>query len=137
MFFSLYFLGNVLASEVEEARLLLDTAERARRHVDAEVVDVREAMSTVNTANSIIATDKRRLDGDLRGIQQELDDLMNQIKNSEEKTKKALSDAGESVHLSFLRYSRALRTAAKCTFESPRTSKPRTSRSISILCRVL
>ena len=91
---SLYFLGNVLASEVEEARLLLDTAERARRHVDAEVVDVREAMSTVNTANSIIATDKRRLDGDLRGIQQELDDLMNQIKNSEEKTKKALSDAG-------------------------------------------
>ena len=103
MFFSLYFLGNVLASEVEEARLLLDTAERARRHVDAEVVDVREAMSTVNTANSIIATDKRRLDGDLRGIQQELDDLMNQIKNSEEKTKKALSDAGESVDLSFLR----------------------------------
>ena len=48
----------------------------------------------VNTANSIIATDKRRLDGDLRGMQQELDDLMNQMKNSEEKTKKALSDAG-------------------------------------------
>ena len=52
-------------------------------------------MSNVNTANTIIATDKRRLDGDLRGIQQELDDLMNQIKNSEEKTKKALSDAGK------------------------------------------
>ena len=48
----------------------------------------------VNTANSIIATDKRRLDGDLRGMQQELEDLMNQMKNSEEKTKKALSDAG-------------------------------------------
>ena len=53
-------------------------------------------MSNVNTANTIIATDKRRLDGDLRGIQQELDDLMNQIKNSEEKTKKALSDAGKN-----------------------------------------
>ena len=48
----------------------------------------------VTTANSIIATDKRRLDGDLRGMQQELDDLMNQMKNSEEKTKKAISDAG-------------------------------------------
>ncbi len=87
--------GNVLASEVEEARLLLDTAERARKHVDAEVVDVREAISTVGTANSIIATDKRRLEGDLRGMQQEMDNLMNQIKNSEEKTKKALADAGE------------------------------------------
>ena len=85
----------MLASEVEEARLLLDTAERARKHVDAEVVDVREAISTVGTANSIIATDKRRLEGDLRGMQQEMDNLMNQIKNSEEKTKKALADAGE------------------------------------------
>ena len=27
-------------------------------------------------------------------MQQELDDLMNQMKNSEEKTKKAISDAG-------------------------------------------
>ena len=39
-------LGNVLTSEVEEARLLLDTADRARRHVDSEVADVREAMAT-------------------------------------------------------------------------------------------
>ena len=42
----------------------------------------------------MIATEKRRLEGDLRGMQQELDNLMNQIKNSEEKTKKALADAG-------------------------------------------
>lgn len=86
-----------MASEVEEARLLLDTAERARKHVDAEVSDVREAISTVSTANSIIATDKRRLEGDLRGMQQDLDNVLNQIKNSEEKTKKALADAGLSL----------------------------------------
>ena len=52
-------------------------------------------MSNVSTANSIIATDKRRIEGDLRGMQQELDNLMNNIKNSEEKTKKALADAGK------------------------------------------
>ena len=38
--------------------------------------------------------DKRRLEGDLRGMQQELDNFMSQIKNSEEKTKKAMADAG-------------------------------------------
>ena len=54
----------MLLSEVEEARLLLYTAERARRHIDTEVADVREAMSNVNTANTIIAMDKHRLDGD-------------------------------------------------------------------------
>jgi hypothetical protein len=43
-----------LTSEVEEARLLLDTADRARRHVDSEVADVREAMSTGEFEISII-----------------------------------------------------------------------------------
>ena len=84
---------------MEEARLLLETAERARKHVDVEVSEFREAMANLSTTNSIIATDKRRLDGDLRGMQQELDNLINQIKNSEEKTKKALADAGESINL--------------------------------------
>merc|ERR1711879_363790 len=86
--------ANVLSSEVEEARLLLDTAERARKHAEIEVGDVREAIASVGTANSILATDKRRLEGDLRGMQQELDNFMSQIKNSEEKTKKAMADAG-------------------------------------------
>ena len=58
--------------------------------------DVREAIASVGTANSILATDKRRLEGDLRGMQQELDDFMCQIKNSEEKTKKAMADAGDT-----------------------------------------
>ena len=57
--------------------------------------DVREAIASVGTANSILATDKRRLEGDLRGMQQELDNFMSQIKNSEEKTKKAMADAGD------------------------------------------
>ena len=91
------FLGNVLLSEVEEARLLLDTADRARKHVDAEISEVRENMANLSTTNSIISTDKRRLEGDLRGMQQELDNFMNQIKNSEEKTKKAMADAGNSI----------------------------------------
>merc|ERR1711884_40257 len=85
--------GNVLLSEVEEARLLLDTADRARKHVDAEISEVRENMANLSSTNSIISTDKRRLEGDLRGMQQELDNFMNQIKNSEEKTKKAMADA--------------------------------------------
>ena len=87
-------LGNVLLSEVEEARLLLDTAERARKHVDAEISDVRENMANLSTTNSIISTDKRRVEGDLRGMQQELENLMTQIENSEEKTKKAMGDEG-------------------------------------------
>ena len=37
--FNYFFLisGNVLASEVEEARMLVDTAERAKKNADSEV----------------------------------------------------------------------------------------------------
>ena len=67
-----------MLSEVEEARLLLDTAERARKHVETDINEVRENMANLSTTNSIISTDKRRLEGDLRGMQQELDNYMAQ-----------------------------------------------------------
>ncbi len=77
--------------------MLLETADRAKRHSEQEVNDVREAMASIATANSLVTTEKRRLEGDLRGLQQELDNLMSMMKNSEEKTRKAMSDASTSI----------------------------------------
>jgi myosin heavy chain 6/7 len=94
--------GNVLLSEVDEARLLLETADRARKHAEADVNDVRDAMANVSTANSLISMEKRRLEGDLRGMQQELDNYMSQIKNSEEKMRKAIADASMQIFISLL-----------------------------------
>jgi hypothetical protein len=37
--------GNALSGELDEARLLLDTAERSRRHAENEVGEIREAMN--------------------------------------------------------------------------------------------
>ena len=37
LFNYLLLIGNVLASEVEEARMLVDTAERAKKNADSEV----------------------------------------------------------------------------------------------------
>ncbi len=48
------------------------------------------------SANSILTAEKRRLDGELRGLQQELDNLIAQMKNSEEKARKAMGDAGKN-----------------------------------------
>ena len=86
--------ANVLTSELDEARLLLDTAERARRNLDTEVGDTREAIGQLTNANSLLTVEKRRLEGDVRGMQAELDNLMNQVKNAEEKARKAMIDAG-------------------------------------------
>ena len=48
------------------------------------------------SANSMLTAEKRRLDGELRGMQQEIDNLVVQMKNSEEKARKAVADAGQN-----------------------------------------
>ena len=70
-------------------------AERSKRHAEEEVGDIREAIAEMTTANSMLSAEKRRMEGDLRGMQQEGDNLMAQMKNSEEKTRKAMADAGK------------------------------------------
>ncbi len=91
------YIANVLMSELEEARLLLDTAERARRNIEGEIADTRDAIGNLTNANAMLAVDKRRLDGDIRGAQAELDNLMLQVKNAEEKARKACVDAGKHL----------------------------------------
>ncbi len=62
----LSFVGNVLSSELDEARLLLDTAERARRALEGEVAEARDATGQLNAANSALTAERRRLEGDAR-----------------------------------------------------------------------
>jgi len=86
--------GNALAGELEESQMLLDTAERARKAGEIELWECRDTVNVLTTANAALNADKRHMDGNLRGLQQELDDLMIGVKNSEEKCKKAIADAG-------------------------------------------
>ena len=60
--------ANVLMSELEEARMLLDTAERARRGIEGEIGDTRESIGALTNTNALLAVDKRRLEGDIRCV---------------------------------------------------------------------
>merc|ERR1712095_143078 len=75
--------ANALAGEVEEARALLDSAERGKRQTEAELGDARNAVNEMNTINSRASGDKRRVEGSLHTMQAEIDDLLHQAKNSE------------------------------------------------------
>ena len=59
-----------------------------------QLTDAREHITDLTNANNLLGIDKRRLEGDLRGAQQELDNLVNAVKHAEEKARKAISDAG-------------------------------------------
>merc|ERR1711878_77301 len=85
--------ANALQGEVEEVRALLDSAERGKRQTEAELGDARNAVNEMGAINSRAGADKRRVEGSLHTMQAEIDDLLHQAKNSEEKAKKAMADA--------------------------------------------
>merc|ERR1711950_12172 len=85
--------ANALQGEMEEARALLDSAERGKKQTEAELGEARGAVNEMTSVNSRAGAEKRRVEGALHTMQAEIDDMLHQAKNSEEKAKKAMVDA--------------------------------------------
>ena len=85
--------ANALAGEMEEARSLLDSAERGKRQTEAELAESRNAVNEMTHINSKANSDKRSIEGVVHTMHAEIDDMLMQAKNSEEKAKKAMVDA--------------------------------------------
>ena len=86
--------ANALSGELEESKALLDAAIRGQRQVEQELIDTREQVVDINSFNSGLANDKRRLENDIHQMQADLDNMLAACKNSEEKAKRAMVDAG-------------------------------------------
>merc|ERR1712013_898193 len=85
--------ANALAGEMEEARSLLDSAERGKRQTEAELSESRAAVNEMTSINSKASSDKRAIESAVHTMHAEIDDMLQQAKNSEEKSKKAMVDA--------------------------------------------
>merc|ERR1711936_60217 len=80
--------------ELEESKALLDAAIRGQRQVEQELIDTREQVVDINASNTSLANAKRKLENDIHQMQADLDNMLASCKNSEEKAKKAMVDAG-------------------------------------------
>merc|ERR1712170_16358 len=85
--------ANALQGEMEEARALLDSADRGKKQADMELSEARAAVNDMSTINSKASSDKRRLESAIHTMHAEIDDMLHQAKNSEEKAKRAMVDA--------------------------------------------
>merc|ERR1712029_952013 len=85
--------ANALFGEVEESRALLDSADRAKRQIDVDLADARNAINEMQVINSKAMHDKRNVESMIHTLQAEIDDMLGQAKNSEEKSKRAMVDA--------------------------------------------
>jgi len=86
--------SNAMAGELEESKALLEAAIRGQRQVEQELIDTREQASDMSANNASLANAKRKLENDIHQMQADLDNMLASCKNSEEKAKKAMVDAG-------------------------------------------
>merc|ERR1711937_1136034 len=82
-----------LSGEVEESRALIDSADRAKRQIEAEIADARAAVNEIQSINARDMTAKRSLEGNIHTLSAEIDAMLGAAKNAEEKSKKAMVDA--------------------------------------------
>merc|ERR1712025_823037 len=61
--------AGALSGEVEESRALLDSAERSKRGLDAELADARTAVNEMQVINTRAMVDAARLADELRAEQ--------------------------------------------------------------------
>ena len=85
--------ANALMGEAEESRALLDTADRAKRQLEAEIADSRNSCNEMSSINSRAMNEKRAVESVIHTLHAEIDDALTQAKNAEEKAKRAMIDA--------------------------------------------
>ncbi|KAK8736476.1 hypothetical protein OTU49_005024, partial [Cherax quadricarinatus] len=85
--------ANALHVELEESRALLEQSDRGRRYAECELSDCQEQLCTVSSQNSSLIVVKRKLESELQTTHADLDEMLSEAKNSEEKAKKAMVDA--------------------------------------------
>merc|ERR1739846_262792 len=78
---------------LEEARTLLEQADRARRMVEQELSDTNETLSEQTCANQAISGGKRKLEAEMQTLGADLDEMASEAAMSEEKAQKAMIDA--------------------------------------------
>merc|ERR1712079_380110 len=99
-------LGDVNAAIEEERKIKNEVMEQyglterkanamgGQRQVEQELIDSREQVSDIVGNNTGLANAKRKLENDIHQMQADLDNMLASCKNSEEKAKKAMVDAG-------------------------------------------
>ncbi|KFO18888.1 Myosin-4 [Fukomys damarensis] len=85
--------ANLMQAEIEELRTSLEQTERSRKVAEQELLDASERVQLLHTQNTSLINTKKKLETDISQIQGEMEDIVQEARNAEEKAKKAITDA--------------------------------------------
>merc|ERR1712088_494525 len=84
---------NSNQNALEEARTLLEQADRARRMVEQELADTNETLSDQTCQNQAIQASKMKIESEMGTLSSDLDEMAAEAGLSEEKAQRAMIDA--------------------------------------------
>merc|ERR1711972_923955 len=85
--------AHSVQNALEEARTLLEQADRARRMTEQELSDTNEQLSGLTCQNQAIAGAKRKLESEMQTLHGDMDEMSSEAHLSNEKAKNAMVDA--------------------------------------------
>merc|ERR1711978_768731 len=87
--------ANSAQNALEEARTLLDQADRSRRMTEQELSDTNEQLSTLTCTNQAIAGAKSKIESEMQTLHMELQEMIREAHAAEDKFQKAMLDAAK------------------------------------------
>merc|ERR1712150_348836 len=84
---------NSNQNALEEARTLLEQADRARRMVEQELADTNESLSDQTCTNQAICGAKMKCEQEMGAMSHDLDEMVAEAGMSEDKAQRAMVDA--------------------------------------------
>uniref|UniRef100_A0A2K6UKY2 Myosin heavy chain 8 n=1 Tax=Saimiri boliviensis boliviensis TaxID=39432 RepID=A0A2K6UKY2_SAIBB len=85
--------ANLLQAEIEELRATLEQTDRSRKIAEQELLDASERVQLLHTQNTSLINTKKKLENDVSQLQSEMEEVIQESRNAEEKAKKAITDA--------------------------------------------
>merc|ERR1712001_796913 len=85
--------ANANQNALEEARTLLEQADRNRRMVEQELADTNESLSDQTCTNQAIQGTKMKIESEMATLSSDLDEMSSEASMSEEKAQRAMIDA--------------------------------------------
>merc|ERR1712179_736531 len=83
----------LLTSEIDELRNGVEQAERSRKLAETELNESNERSNLLHTQNTALINQKRKLEGENQQAQAEIEEVVGECRNAEDKAKKAITDA--------------------------------------------
>lgn len=84
--------NKLMMLKIEEMRATLEQSERCRKLAEQELVDVSERMHLLHSQNTGLISTKKKMESDVTQLQSEVEDAVQEARNADEKTKRAIID---------------------------------------------